>query len=269
MACRRTHLHTMSDLGLLPVSPATLPPAAIADLREALAHLRGGGGAVVRAAQALANLGAAPLLRRLGRSRGGAALEQIAREALERAFSVAVLGLPDTQMPDVPPARVNSATVAHVATAASGALSGAVGLAGAVPDAALTTLLIMRQIAQVALSQGEDLRQDEARRACLEVFALQAGEEGGYWSARLLLRGEPVAALVAQAARAWGMALSEKLAAQAAPVLGAAGGALVNTAFLAHYRTLARGHFAVRRLERRYGEAAVRAASAEIGAPAG
>ena len=53
--------------------------------------------------------------------------------------------------------------------------------------------------------------------------------------------------------------------AQAAPVVGAAGGALVNTAFLAHFRTLARGHFTVRRLERRYGAEAVRAAAAALG----
>lgn len=243
--------------------PPALPPDAIAELHAALRRLRDGGGAMVRGAQALANLAlanlaAAPLLRRLG---GSGALERVAQGALERAFRIAVLGLPDTHEPGRKPARLNSAFAAHAATAASGAAGGAVGLAGAVPDAAFTTLLIMRQVAQIALEHGEDLSGEDARRACLEVFALQAGEEGGYWAARLLFRGEPVAAVLAQAARAWGVALSEKLAAQAAPIIGAAGGALVNTAFLAHYRTLARGHFTVRRLERIYGADAVRAAS--------
>ncbi len=240
---------------------ATLPPSAQAELRAALARLRGGG-MLVRGARALARLAAVPVMRGLlGRSGAGAALEAMARAALERAFGIAVLGLPDSGA-----ARrlLVSPHLAHVATALSGAASGAVGLLGAVPDAALTTLLIMRQIAAVALEQGEDLRDEATRRACLEVFALDsAGAEGGYWGARLLLRGAPVAAVLAQATRSWSVGLADKLAAQAAPVAGAAGGALVNTAFLRHYRGLARGHFTIRRLERDYGAAAVRAAAAD------
>lgn len=240
--------------------PETLPPEAEAELRAALARLRDGGGAVMRAAQTVANLGAAPLLRRLGRGGGAQAIESLARAALERAFGIAVLGLPDRQESGAGARRRDSALVAHAATAVSGAVSGAAGLAGAAPDAAFTTLLIMRQIAGEALRQGESLSDEATRRACLEVFALDSGE-GGYWGARLLLRGAPVAAVLTQAARAWGLALSEKLAAQAAPLIGAAGGALVNTGFLAHYRTFAAGHFTVRRLEREHGEAAVRAAA--------
>ena len=246
----------------------TLPPEARAELARALARLRDGGGAIVRAAQKLARLGAAPLLRGLGSGAGGA-LESVARASLQRAFSVAVLGLPATfeeRDGKLPGGRLGSAGAAHLATAVSGAVSGAAGILGALPDAALTTLLIMRQIAAVALAEGEDLSGDDARRACLEVFALDAGDEGGYWGARLLLRGAPLAAILAQAARPWGVALTEKLAAQAAPVVGAAGGALVNTAFLAHFRTLARGHFVVRRLERQYGHEAVRAVASEMGA---
>jgi len=244
-----------------------LPDEARAELARALARLRDGGGAVVCVAQKLAQMGAAPLLRGLGPN-AGAALEQIARASLERAFDAAVLGLPTTYSDPrgrLPGGRLGSATAAHLVTAASGAVSGAAGLLGAVPDAALTTLLIMRQIAAVALAEGEDLATDEARRACLEVFALDAGDEGGYWGARLMLSGAPLASILAQAARPWGLALAEKLAAQAAPVVGAAGGALVNSAFLGHFRTLARGHFTVRRLERRYGAAAVRRAAASIG----
>jgi hypothetical protein len=244
-----------------------LPIEAQAELRQALARLRDGGGAVVRVAQKLARMGSAPLLRGLGVN-AGAALEQVARASLERAFDAAVIGLPTTFQDEhrrLPGGRLGSAAAAHFVTAVSGAVSGAAGLLGAVPDAALTTLLIMRQIAAVALAEGEDLATEDARRACLEVFALDAGDEGGYWGARLLLRGAPLAGILAQAARPWGLALTEKLAAQAAPVVGAAGGALVNTAFLAHFRTIARGHFTVRRLERTYGAAAVRAAAAAFG----
>ena len=43
-------------------------------------------------------------------------------------------------------------------------------------------------------------------------------------------------------------------------VVGAAGGALINTLFIDHFQDMARGHFVVRRLERVYGTDAVRAA---------
>jgi len=51
--------------------------------------------------------------------------------------------------------------------------------------------------------------------------------------------------------------VSEKVAAQAAPILGAIGGAAVNAAFADHFQTLARGHFIVRRLERQHGAGVV------------
>jgi hypothetical protein len=44
------------------------------------------------------------------------------------------------------------------------------------------------------------------------------------------------------------------------PVLGAAGGALINTLFIGHYQDMARGHFIVRRLEKIYGTEPVRIA---------
>ncbi len=241
----------------LTVADGGLPPHARAELAAALAVLDRGGGALVRAARRVARIAGGRLLRHLGTRSGGAqALEGLAHAALERAYGIAVLGLPEA---GAPVRRYDSHRAAHVATAVSGAVSGAAGLAGAVPDAALTTLLIMRQIATAAVVEGEDVRSEATRRACLEVFALDAsGEEGGYWAARLLLRGAPVAAMLAQAARTWSVALADKLAAQAAPLAGAAGGALVNTAFLRHYRRMARAHFTVRRLERTYGAAAVR-----------
>ena len=56
------------------------------------------------------------------------------------------------------------------------------------------------------------------------------------------------------------MVVTQKAMAQALPVLGAIGGGLVNTVFISHFQDMARGHFAVRRLERDYGEDAVREA---------
>ena len=56
-----------------------------------------------------------------------------------------------------------------------------------------------------------------------------------------------------------GIQVSEKVAAQAIPVIGAAGGAIINMIFIDHFQDMARGHFIVRRLERKYGTEIVRA----------
>jgi hypothetical protein len=51
--------------------------------------------------------------------------------------------------------------------------------------------------------------------------------------------------------------VSEKVAAGAIPVVGAIGGAAVNIAFMQHFQQMARAHFVVRYLERRYGQVLV------------
>ena len=66
--------------------------------------------------------------------------------------------------------------------------------------------------------------------------------------------------LVGQIAPRFGVVVTQKLAAQAVPVIGALGGAVVNYAFINHFQEIARAHFTVRRLERRYGKDAVRTA---------
>jgi EcsC protein family len=55
-----------------------------------------------------------------------------------------------------------------------------------------------------------------------------------------------------QVASRFGVAVSEKLAAQAVPLIGAMGGALINGVFMDHFQDIARGHFIIRRLERTY-----------------
>ena len=53
----------------------------------------------------------------------------------------------------------------------------------------------------------------------------------------------------------WPMALDPMI-----PVIGAAGGAMINTIFIGHYQDMARGHFIVRRLEKIHGAEPVRLA---------
>ena len=65
--------------------------------------------------------------------------------------------------------------------------------------------------------------------------------------------------LLARIGQRFGIAVTEKAAAQLIPVLGAAGGAAINAIFMNHYQDTARAHFTVRRLERTFGPKAVRA----------
>jgi hypothetical protein len=58
--------------------------------------------------------------------------------------------------------------------------------------------------------------------------------------------------LIAQVAARFGVVVSKKVAAQAVPLLGAAGGGAINVLFMNHFQQVARGHFIVRRLERAY-----------------
>ena len=48
------------------------------------------------------------------------------------------------------------------------------------------------------------------------------------------------------------------------PAIGAAGGAAINLVFINHFQDMARGHFTVRRLERKYGEGVIQREYKEI-----
>ena len=73
-----------------------------------------------------------------------------------------------------------------------------------------------------------------------------------------------VARLIAQIAARFGFLVSEEVAAKAVPILGAAGGGIINVIFTAHFQDMARGHFIVKRLEAAHGQEPVRAAYDQI-----
>src|SRR5262249_38734160 len=169
--------------------------------------------------------------------------------------------------------------------AASGAVGGGFGLAALPVELPISTIIMLRSIGDVTRSEGEDLSDPESAFACLRVFALGTRDdetnavESGYFAARGRraksvaqagrvsaergVRAEGAPALgrfIAHVAARVGGVVTQKLAAQAVPVIGALGGAAVNYAFIDHFQEVARAHFVVRRLERRYGKSAVRAA---------
>jgi hypothetical protein len=173
-----------------------------------------------------------------------------------------------------------------LAAAASGAAGGAFGIAAIGIELPVSTTLILRSIADIAAAEGENPRHLETKLACLSVFALGSAKdprddaaESGYFAARSALAtavseaskhlaqkglsktGAPaLLRLITLIASRFGIVVSQKAAAQMVPVLGAAGGALINTLFIGHYQDMARGHFIVRRLEKIYGEEPVKSA---------
>jgi hypothetical protein len=186
----------------------------------------------------------------------------VAEAALARAYDVAVLGLRDDRT-------AGSAGLTRLGVVTSGAASGFVGMAGFLPDATFTTLAIMREIARVAQQEGEDLSSEDARRACLEVFAFRSPadeneSELGYFSARLIFQGRTLTMLLSEVAARYGLVLGEKFSFQAVPLVGAVAGAALNVAFLDHYRNVAHAHFIIRRLERMHGQDVVREAAAAL-----
>ncbi len=235
------------------------------ELADAMRRLERGRGLVVRMADLLG--GFVSRFGRFGLARIGMShavqekFSGIAQAALARAYDIAILGLEGRQ--------AGSARGTRGLVIASGAASGFAGLAGFIPDATFTTLAIMREIARIAREQGEDLASDEARRACLEVFAFRSKAETdeselGYFSARLMFQGRPFTLLLSEVAARYGVVLGEKFGLQAVPVAGAVAGATLNAAFLEHYRNLAQAHFVIRRLERTHGRDVVREAGEAV-----
>lgn len=240
-----------------PLSSTTcndLSPADRAQLYEAAQALLNAGGMLVRLSDFLGS--------RLEHLAGGSArravqkVEQRLRGPIERAlwhgYRLATLRLDRGE-------RVAWSRSKKLAATASGAMAGMIGMPGLALDLPFTTAMMLRSIAEIARSYGEDPRDPRTRQACIEVFTLgtvpgeKSDVELSYWTSRAALNQATVTMTIQQAARLLAVPLSEKLLAQAIPVAGAVAGGTLNYAFIDYYQQIARVHFAVRALERRTG----------------
>ncbi|HJR57850.1 MAG TPA: EcsC family protein [Vicinamibacterales bacterium] len=197
-------------------------------------------------------------------------------KALNAAARTAIIGM------DAAP-RSSTQWVHTLAAASSGAVGGAFGLATLAIELPISTVIMLRSIADIARSEGQPVASPEVQLACLEVFALGGpgrgdnAAESGYFAVRAALSravneaarhlaerglaGEAVPALVrltSRIATRFGIPVTEKVMAQSVPILGAAGGAAINVLFIKHFQDVARGHFIVRRLEAKFGAERVR-----------
>lgn len=203
-------------------------------------------------------------------------VQSATRIALTKALNVAVNTLGNEKAPKTQDFRHK------LAVAVTGGVGGAFGILTLPVELPLSTTIMLRSIGEIAKSEGEDLSNVEARLACIEVFALGGSFKGidapevTYFAVRAALartvaeaaefiaqkgiveEASPVLVrLLSMIGVRFGVVVGEKVAAIAVPIIGAAGGSIINTLFMDHFQTMAHGHFAVRRLERIYGAAEV------------
>jgi hypothetical protein len=164
----------------------------------------------------------------------------------------------------------------------SGAVGGAFGLPALAAELPVSTTIILRSMADIARGQGESIRDIDTQLACLEVFAFggrsktDRGPEAGDCGTRAALahavsnaekyitekglaeEGTPAIVRLTRVATRFSVPVYDKFAAQSIPLIGAATVAAVNLEFINHFQDMARGHFTVRRFERKYGEEVIR-----------
>jgi hypothetical protein len=203
-------------------------------------------------------------------------VNRIVEGAILKCLNVAIESMDDEARSEAP-----SAWVPRVIAGVTGGLGGLFGAFALPVELPLTTMVMLRSIAEIAQDQGEDLSQLPNRLACLEVFALGGRRKDNnqalaYYAvratlarltgdmARLMVEHGTTEATTRLAARVvatissrFGPAVAERLAATAIPIVGLVSGATVNMVFTNHYQQVARGHFTIRRLERRYGAAEI------------
>jgi hypothetical protein len=203
---------------------------------------------------------------------------ELTQKALSKAIHAAVFTMKDS------PGEEASDIWHKIAVATTGGIGGFFGLPALAIELPISTTIMLRSIADIGRSEGEAISKVESKIACIEVFALGGpsksddASESGYFAIRAALarsvtkaaefiaekgvaeEGAPaLVRLIIQISERFSIQVSEKAAAQAVPAIGAAGGAIINTLFIDHFQDMARGHFIVRRLERKYGKKIVEA----------
>ncbi len=246
-----------------------MPPQDVADLKKAKVLLENPGLAVK-----ITNVIGIPIEKAFNLLPFGwsEAVGRSTRKALEIAMDSALFTLRTGE-------RKQAATTMHKIVATGlGAAGGFWGLPGLSVELPVSTTVMLRSIADIARSEGHDLHDPAVKIACLEVFALGGsgvqddGAETGYFAVRAALAktvsdavnhlaitglseqsAPALIRVITQISSRFGLQVTEKVAAQSLPLLGAAGGAVINSLFMDHFQNMARGHFIVLRLEKIHG----------------
>lgn len=178
-----------------------------------------------------------------------------------------------------------------------GTVGGFFGMLSLPVELPLTTAVILRSIASIADEFGMDLNDPQTQLECLYILSLGAPEtkdddamNSAYWSSRaafsrladeaarflasktthqlsqeLERRSAPILMrFIAQVAARFEVVVSEKMMAEAVPIIGAIGGGMINAAFTDYFSEVARYHFGLRALEVKHGREAIEGYSTRI-----
>lgn len=213
-----------------------------------------------------------------------AQIYSLVEKALHKAADAALWSLNNE------PNREASTKTNKFFAAVSGAVGGTFGFSALAIELPLSTTIMLRSVADIARSEGFDLDKVETKQACLEVFALGGPSENddavdtAYYATRSFTAeamqilskelseiatkkasvnaamnltptqtGKWLATLIEKVATRFGIVITEKTAAQVVPVIEAFAGATLNIMFTDYYQDMARGHFIIKRLEKKYG----------------
>lgn len=194
-------------------------------------------------------------------------IETAARQALEVAYRWA-------ERTHGSPGAVTGSDRAHLALATlTGAVGGLAGIGSALAELPVTTTVILRSIQTIAAGHGFDPADPVVRAECLAVFASGSpldnddGVNSSFLAARVTLTGPAIQRLIAAIAPRFAALISQKLAAQAVPILGAMTGAGLNYTFMDYFQEMAHVRFGLMRLGQAHDPVAIAAAFREAAAP--
>ena len=194
-------------------------------------------------------------------------LAQVTQAALERAHGVAAF----TSRLKGPDLGERGPVLAAMAAGVAGGMG---GLPTVIAELPVTITLFLHTIRAAAVEAGFDADDPGIRAECLQVFAAGSplrGDDGvntSFIGARMAVSSAAIQKVIAVVAPRLGLALGQKLVAQAVPVIGAVTGAALNAAYLRYYREMARIRFGLLRLAQTHGaEAALAAFQAAVKVP--
>lgn len=217
----------------------------------------------------------------------------IADEALHKVFWIASKTMENKQQSASP--KLHKAAVAAV-----GGVGGFFGVATILIELPISTTIMMRSILDIAREEGFSLDDPQTRIECITVFGLEGNvstsddnAESGYFATRIALSkivdqvqkaaieaiaakaagtaelteknlGNAIIKLIQTVAKRFGIHLTDQTAVKSIPMIGAALGAALNTMFTDFYQDMARGHFIVKKLEKKYSEEIIKEAYLNI-----
>ncbi|HEY8270670.1 MAG TPA: EcsC family protein [Pseudobdellovibrionaceae bacterium] len=198
-------------------------------------------------------------------------IASLVEKSLKKTLEISISTLPKAEDPSLPRQPLLQARHHTFAAAALGAIGGFFGPGTIAIELPITTGIMFRSIANTAQSFGEDLQDSHVRLECLQIFAMGSPQskaddamKSAYFSQRLAFysfitkaseKGAAtlLARFITRVASEYQIVVAEKILAETLPILGAAGGAVINSSFTHYFNQTAYYHFGLRYLERKYG----------------